>query len=81
MRRALLALGLVVTAALATAVPATAAPAANPIGHHAPKGIPPFGRSGATARTDSGSPPASFLYADAAQLAVADGTFADVTVE
>jgi hypothetical protein len=87
MRRALSVIGLVVAVVLATAVPATAAPAAvptaaKPVGYHAAKGIPPFGRAGAAARPDSGPfPPTVFLYADAAQFATAAGTFANITVE
>jgi hypothetical protein len=84
MRKALLVIGLLAAAALTTAVPATATPAAqaNPTEHHAPKGIPPFGRAGTSARTNSVPfPPTSFLYADAAQLATASGAFASITVE
>lgn len=78
MRKALLVMGLLAAAALTTTVPASATPAE----HHAPKGIPQFGRAGTSARTNSGPfPPTTFLYADAAQFASANGAFANITVE
>lgn len=77
MRSALSVLGLVAAAALITALPAAAAPtAAAPTGHHAPEGVPSFGRANSLP-----FPPTSFLYADANQLATADGTFANITIE
>jgi len=91
MRTVLSVVGLVAAVTLTTAAPAMAAaptaraaPAATPapVGLHAPKGFPPSRHPSAGGPTAAAAaPPTSFYYADTAQFATADGTFASITVQ